>query len=155
MESLKDQISAEPLGIALEELAGAGIITQANALVLLRQARVDLFDTDQELSTKLRTGQEAFQTRAQYYLSRLLPNVIVGVADADAAKNLFVPAVGMVRQKLLGPRGDVSNDGGADGAALVDAVRNRMTTYRENAKELRRLLAEEATKAEADSKIKN
>jgi hypothetical protein len=153
MESLKDQISAEPLGIALEQLAGAGIITQANALVLLRQARVDLFDADQELSTKLRTGQEAFQTRANYYLSRLLPSVIGGVTDADAAKNLFVPAVGMVRQKLLGPRGDPSNDGGADGAALVDTVRNRMTTYRENAKELHRLLAEEATKAEADSKI--
>lgn len=153
MESLKTQISAERLGVALEELAGAGIITQANALVLLRQTRVDLFDADQELSTKLRTGQETFETRANYYLSRLLPNIIGGVTDADAAKSLFVSAVGMVRQKLLGPRGDAANDGGADGAALVDAVRSRMTAYRENAKELHRLLAKEAAEAEADSKI--
>jgi hypothetical protein len=153
MESLKAQISAERLGIALEELAGAGIITQANALVLLRQARVDLFDADEELSSKLRAGQEAFVTRANYYLTRLLPNIISGVTDADAAKNLFVPAVGMVRQKLLGPRGDVSNDAGADGAALVDAVRNRMTTYRDNAKEMHRLLEKEAAEAERDSKI--
>src|SRR3954469_25102080 len=119
MEPSRAQISAERLGICLEELVRAAIITQANSLLLSRQPRVDLFETDQDLSTKLRAGQEAFAERAGYFLSRLQPSIINRVADTDAARNLFVAATPMLKGRLVGPRGDLSQDGGADGADIV------------------------------------
>ena len=127
------------LGISLEELARAAIITQANALVLLRQARADLFKDDQELSAKLSAGQAAFEAKAKYYLSRLQPNIIHRVSDADAAKNLFVPAVGILRQRLAGPRGDAMQGGGADNGVIIDQIKWQITSYRDEARELNRL----------------
>ena len=146
------QISAEHLGIRLEELARAAIITQANALVLLRQARANIFEDDQELTVNLRAGQEAFEGRAKYYFSRLQPNIINRVSDADAAKSLFVAAAGVLQQRLVGPRGDAMQDGGADSGIIIDPLKNQMTRYRDEASELDRLLKEEATRAENESK---
>lgn len=146
------QISAERIGIGLEELARAAIITQVNALLLLRQPRVDLFGADQELSAKLRSEQEAFARVAGYYLSRLHPNIVQRVSDADAARNLFVSAAGVLQQRLVGPRGDVSQDPGTGGADVVNALKTQMSAYRNGAKELCRLVASDLAEVELHNK---
>jgi len=69
-------ISALPLIIAVEDLAGAAYVGQVRSLVVQRQTDLSRFVADTVLSTELQASQADLRQHVTHYLDRLIPETI-------------------------------------------------------------------------------
>ncbi len=148
-DAAKNPLSAKQLGSDLETLAALSLTVQANALVLQRQVRVDPFAGDPLLSTNLQTLQDRMRRSATYFLNRLLPDMIGGVADATAAASLVLS----LKTTLGEPLATADNDSAARRAAagLLEAVTDELDRYSDGSSTLALALEREASSVEGAS----
>ncbi|WP_144404056.1 hypothetical protein [Caballeronia cordobensis] len=89
-------MSALPLIVAVEDLAGAAYLGQMRALVVQRQAALGRFFADPAASAQIEAAQADLRRHVTHYLDRLIPESIGMVTTFEHAKTLVVS----VRQEL-------------------------------------------------------
>lgn len=146
LEQNSQLLSTKTLPSDLTNLASAAVLTQANALVLMRQADATGLPDLNGLTTVMTHQQGVMRDHANYYLDRLLPDTIRVFSDASAAASLFTAA----RSVLLPMMDTLDSAPGARSQAeqMAETLASSLDNWLDNAKDAASELEREATQVE-------